>query len=280
MRTLLIPFLLAFAAGPLFAQDDEKPIKPPDREQILAWVQKLGSADEAERKEAQEKLREIGPHALLAALQPGLGKTMGGVFFPGKDVTGIRVMIDPRGAGEIIDGSWSDGESKVTYTLKSLGKGRYKLTGTKTEGKAAEAATFSDEGTMADLKKRHDFLKANVAVRVPGFALTPTGAGFPRGLTVRRALPAKHLKQLGVTVRRPEEALAYHLYLPRGVGFVVESVDKGSLAERIGLEKYDVLTRLGAKWIEKHAQLANLDTKGGVLEYVRRAKPAQTKLAR
>ena len=75
-------------------------------------------------------------------------------------------------------------------------------------------------------------------------------------------------------MRPPSEDLAYHLYLPRRVGFVVASVPPGSVAEKLGL-KFDVITKLDGKWLEKIRQL---EVKTGTLEYVRRGKTGRLKL--
>ena len=52
-------------------------------------------------------------------------------------------------------------------------------------------------------------------------------------------------------------------------------VSPGSVAEKLGLEKLDVIIKLDGKWIEK---LRQLEVKTGTLEYVRRAKTGRLKL--
>ena len=267
MRIALMILLLAC---PLLAQ--EKP-KAPDRAQVMKWLMQLSDKDAAKRKEAEAALRKITPDQWIAAVRKQHREHL--LFaFPGGQVHGLRVLIDPGGAREIISGTWTDDDSQITYKLKSLGKGRYSLTGERKVGEKL-MERIADEGTMAELKKRYEFLKADLAIRVPSFVFSPRAG---RGLTTALMNPMRRMsliESLGIAVRPPSEDLAYHLYLPRGVGFVVASVPPGSVAEKLGLEKFDVITKLDGKWLEKRAQL---EVKTGTLEYVRRARTGQLKL--
>jgi len=53
---------------------------------------------------------------------------------------------------------------------------------------------------------------------------------------------------LGARVTRPEEVLDAQLEL-RGKGLVIDSVDPGSLADRLGMQRFDILIELGGREI-------------------------------
>ncbi len=73
----------------------------------------------------------------------------------------------------------------------------------------------------------------------------------------RKARPA-----LGADVGPLDEALRYQLDLPEG-GLLVQSVEKGSLAERLGLREYDILLSLNGKPVSAAADVrAALDAEG------------------
>jgi len=256
-----------FLACPLLAQDKDKQ-KSPDRAEVMRWLLQLNSGP-AQRKEAEAALLKLTPEQLIEALRQ---TQKDHIFFSDKHgkVRGLRLLLDPGGSREIINGSWTDGDQKVTYNLKSLGKGRYKLTGSK-HNSAGDSAVFSDKGTLAELKQRHEFLKANLAIRVPSVVLH---ARTDRRILRPTAKPAP-IPSLGITVKMPSEDLAYHLYLPQGVGLLVTNVSPGSVAEKLGLKKWDVITRLDGKWIEQRSQL---NVKTGTLEYLRRTRAGRLTL--
>jgi len=56
--------------------------------------------------------------------------------------------------------------------------------------------------------------------------------------------PDRGGRSLGVVVAPVEPALRTHLRLEEGQGFVVHQVQEGSLAEKAGLRKYDVIAKL------------------------------------
>ncbi|MHC4608684.1 MAG: PDZ domain-containing protein [Planctomycetota bacterium] len=59
---------------------------------------------------------------------------------------------------------------------------------------------------------------------------------------------------LGVCVRRLPEALRAHLGLGEKEGVLVIKVQAGSLAEKAGLKKHDIILKLGKKTVEDRWQ--------------------------
>lgn len=257
MRTLLLTLLLA---APLLAQEAEesKPAKQ-EKQDKAAEIRKfietfLDGKDDKSLAELEKRL-----HAMLQ------GDELKLEFKPLIAGREMRVVFGdaPTRGQETIAGS-SNGTS---YTLKSLGGGRYKLTATQ-KVRDGEAKQITDEGTLKELSKRHTFLKGMYAVRVPMVGVTHFGPWGPAGLPVAVTLRAR----LGMHVRPPSESLSHHLELPTGAGLVVGSVTKGSRAEKLGLKEHDVLLRIDGDLVDSADQLKNLQKNEGVLEYVRRGK--------
>jgi hypothetical protein len=264
MRTLLMTLLLT---APLLAQEAEE--KKPAKQDHAAALQKLlesflESKDEKKIKEMEEHLRallEEGQELNLEFKPLITGKEMRVVF---GDV--------PLGGQETIAGS-SDATS---YTLKSLGGGRYKLTATQIAVLNGTTKQITDEGTLKELSKKHTFLKGMYAVDVPRHsAITMVDFG-----PVGRLVPETPRARLGMLVRPPSESLSHHLELPTGAGLVVGSVNKDSRAEKLGLKEHDVLLRIDGELIDSPDQLEKLAKDKGVLEYVRRGKPRKLDLAK
>lgn len=69
-------------------------------------------------------------------------------------------------------------------------------------------------------------------------------------------------RMLGVATAPVDDALRYQLDIPEG-GLLVESVEKGSLAERIGIREYDILLSLNGKPVSSATDIrAALDSEG------------------
>jgi hypothetical protein len=272
-------------ACPLVAQETEQVTK----EQVKKWFEQLQHADQAKRTEAIEALGKLDEKALRLLLevvreQAGKGfvkydefKT---VFTPMTTLT-----LAPDSPGEIIKGSWAEKGEQIDYTLKSLGKGRYKL---EAQVKGDAERTVKDEGTMDELKGRHKFLKAVVALVTPtpewrlttdlrqaGWAEWPSSRDLSVVYGPKKAAKPQSLRGLGVTVKPPSEELGYHLYLPQGVGLVIDKVKPGSKGEKLGLKRFDVLTKIGGEYVENSRQLQNPK---GTLELVRRGKPLEIEI--
>ncbi|MFQ5506106.1 MAG: HEAT repeat domain-containing protein [Planctomycetota bacterium] len=62
--------------------------------------------------------------------------------------------------------------------------------------------------------------------------------------------------RLGIRVHEVSEELGSFLDLPEGVGLMIDEVLDDSLAERLGLEEGDLLTRLNGRWIRDAASVA------------------------
>lgn len=273
-RALALFAALLLTAGALRAQEKPKKNEPaqrePDLAQVLKWIEQVTDEDEGTRTAARDELLKWKAR-VVELLQTGLRSDRP---FARGGKGGMIVLLDPKGPGETMTGEWATDEEKIRYTLKSLGQGRYQLEATRSrvsDGKTIEV--FKDEGSLAELKKKHDFLGSAMALRVP------FPAGLPsdplEGIMERSGKKPRSVESLGVTVRRPSEDLAHHLYLPSGVGFVVESVRKDSPADKLGLKRFDLLVKLDGRYLEDSKQL---DTKTGVIEYVRRAREGRLRL--
>ncbi|MHC5052450.1 MAG: hypothetical protein ACYTGK_17800, partial [Planctomycetota bacterium] len=248
MRTLLLTTLIL--AAPLLAQeaDEQEPPKrveqtKPTKQDKAAEIRKLvetffDGQDEQKIEELVARLRELyQADEVKLAFRPVESQQLRLVFGG-----------SPQGGQETIAGS-SDGTS---YTLKSLGGGRYELTATQ-EVRDGESRQITDEGTLKELRKKYGFLKTMLGVGLYGgdrlnwgdrinwvqFTDTPTA-------------------RLGVFVRPPSKSLSHHLELPTGAGLVVATVTKGSRAERLGLKEHDVLLRIDGDLIDSPDQLGKL----------------------
>ena len=265
MRSLMLLSLILTTSTAL-AQEKPKP----DKAQVKKWIQMLSSEDAAKRDEAVSALRDLGPAGFEAMLEALREKS------PGTQV----VKIDPKGmegwtfldgtdgsVKETMRGSVRDGEARIEYTLNSLGAGRYRLSATRRTGD--DEAKIKDEGTLAELRKRHSFLKDMRGIRF---------AEFPFKLQRIRAEPqATPIRSLGITVRPVPEVLGYHLFLPAKVGYVVETVEKGGRGEKLGLQRFDVLTRSDGRWVQSTDQLARA---GAEIGYLRRAREPREQSAK
>lgn len=259
MRTLLLTLILA---APLLAQQAEEQAPGQQAEQgeiqkkrdKAAEIRKLVESfvdckDKKRLEELEKRLRELlKDDSLWFDFQPIKAEEMRLVF---SDHT-------PDG-NETIAGSFAG----TSYTLKSLGGGKYKLTA-KQKLADNEFKEITDEGTLKELRKKYPFLKSmGAAVWTIG---TPLAIGplvsFTDGPEPR----------LGMLVRPPSESLSHHLELPTGAGLVVGSVTRGSRAEKLGLKEHDVLLRIDGELIDSPEQLKKLHRDKGKLEYVRRGK--------
>lgn len=80
-----------------------------------------------------------------------------------------------------------------------------------------------------------------------------------RSLTL--ALPSQKMEKgtyLGVSTSRVGGALREHLKLQKGVGLVVETVEKDSPAASAGLQQFDILQKLNDQWLINNEQMAVL----------------------
>ncbi|MHC4933067.1 MAG: PDZ domain-containing protein [Planctomycetota bacterium] len=279
MRYFLISLMLA---APLLAQET----KEDEKALVRKWFKQLQDPDEAKQKEAARELAKMGEKALPLLLEVARERSTESSKLKRKlplewtsgwtdktpQVGDWKVLLQPGGPGEVISGSWSDGDTKGTYSLTSIGKGRYRLKA-KTEGEAE--STIKDEGTLVELKRRHAFLKGQAGTIIfPSPRLT---THLKDGEWVVATADSLHVVQekdplssLGVRVARPTDELAYHLYLPQGVGFVVGEIAKGSRAEKMGLKRFDVLVKINGEHLESERQLKGAK---GKLEILRRGKP-------
>jgi len=280
MRTLM---LLALLAAPLLAQEQGKDEKEPaaapaedaaqkakaDRiiEAILGFETDEGAKLNAElkglsRQELEEVLKalerrgDINGHFIFESGEP-------------QELNGIFVRSDGTAVCETITGQ-KDGTS---YTLKSLGEGRFHLEATQKDERGGETKT-TDDGTLAELQKKYAFLEGAVGVGWPSFFdtafLSDTGHGLGGSA---RWTGAEAAGTLGVLVHPASEELRYHLALPTGAGLIVEKVLPDSRAEKLGLKQFDVLLRFDGELIDSPQQAGRIARAAGKLEIVRRGKP-------
>lgn len=262
MRILTV---LIFCAA-LWAQDPKEPAPAPVpakakletlQKQLEEIAARLASPDPEVRAKAMTELRE---------LVPGLENQVVSEFHvETRDIVpgaGMRVVIGGLGGGsETMNGTWKEDGRTGTYSLKSLGDGTYELKA-KLEGEGETAKVIEDKGLLADLRKKHPFLK-DFMVLSP----VPFRFGVPAEFEVK-VRPGI----VGVRVRPPSEELRHHLELVAGAGLVIDHVLPGSRAEKLGLRRFDILTRIDGEVVEDRRQVKRLMEPEVTLEYVRRAQ--------
>lgn len=104
-----------------------------------------------------------------------------------------------------------------------------------------------------------------------------------RGARERPAAPLPG-HALGVRARRPEPVLNAQLEL-RGRGLVIDAVEKGSLAEHLGCQPFDVLVELNGVEVRDFRDVAHAlegrdDAEGATARVVRRGRPLDLKTAK
>ena len=199
-----------------------------DRQTALAEiVRQLETGDPGERAKALEKLRSLAEPRTAPEVSVGFLDMIG---------------VDASG-GETMSGSRSVNGKRTDYTLRSLGKGRYRLEASISDAHGEKSAV-RDEGTLAELRKKYEFLGDVGAMVVP--------LQWPQSRPEREA----SLPGLGIKVKRPGQDLSWHFYVPPGVGFVVTEVDPQSLGEELGLKPHDLLLKIDGRPIEGRRELA------------------------
>ncbi len=118
---------------------------------------------------------------------------------------------------------------------------------------ASQAASANQAGTLqkgnvrfsiADGRLRvndanviaNDIETTNGVIHVIDTVLMPPAPAKPRGA-----------KYFGIGSERPSKAIAYQLGLDRHKSLLVTSVTKGSAAERAGLKRYDIITKVAGR---------------------------------
>lgn len=255
MRTLLWTLLLV---APLLAQEAEEkePAKPDKAAEIRKLVETyFEGKDERKLEELEKRLRALlKVHDFELKFKP---------------VTAKEIFLYASPAGQETISGTANGTS---YTLKSLGGGRYKLTATQ-KTRDDETKQITDEGTLKELRKKYGFLEGMFGIGVPMRSVAAIES-------FRRQYREAPRLRLGMLVRPPSESLAHHLELPTGAGLVVGSVNKDSRAEKLGLKEHDVLLRIDGDLIDSPDQLKKLNSSKGMLEYVRRGKPRTLDLSK
>lgn len=164
---------------------------------------------------------------------------------------------NPGSTGITSSSRWSmairDGDESIEFEADDEGA---RATVTREEADGTESIdTFEAESldqfreTFPDLSKRLGLDDVQANGPWGGFRIGP-GLGMARpskGLDTRgfdpEELDANRLpkKRLGILCGEVPRVLSRHLELPERVGIVVEEVESGSAAERLGLAPYDIL---------------------------------------
>jgi len=251
MKQLLV-LLTLLACLPLFAHAQAPEQKPIDA-QIAKLIDKLQAAPAEKHPALLKQLTE-------------LLRKRGGAAFGFGTMPGIIVEIGARGPSESMSGNWvgSQGE-KGTYTLKSVGKGAYKLEARITAADGT-MSNIKDEGKMPGLQKKYRFLKEWTFM---------APRAIPVGISIATP-PTVRVNKLGVTLRRPSADLEYHLKLATETSWIIDKVAPGSRAEKLGLKRHDLLVGADAADLSDLATLRNA-TKS--LSVVRRAKAKPARIA-
>jgi hypothetical protein len=242
MRWIVILLLL----GSFVQAEDPKSLS---LEEVIGLVE---ASSGPHRDEILRKLRSLQESRSTARVTTGFLDSIG---------------VDASGS-EVMSGSRSVNGKRTDYTLRSLGKGRYKLEASTSDANG-EKSRVKDEGTLAELRKRYEFL-GDV-----GAMVLPLRFSRPPVEQARIGIP-----ELGIKVKRPGADLAWHFFVPPGVGFVVTDVDPLSLGHKLGLKPHDLLLKIDGRPIEGKTQLAAIAKGRGKLEAIRRAKPVQIEFPR
>jgi len=227
----------------------------------------LAAKDPAERQAIARKLTDL----VLAQTLRGRVVDAGGRFVADAVTT---VSMLPRQGGETIKGSWADGERSASWTLTKEEGDRYRLTAKVSATDGTSEQNVSDEGTLAELTRRHSFLEGTSFFGVLEGAdrVQFTHSPAPRRDTVSEA-------DLGLELAEATDDLRHQFWLPVGVGWVVRSVAPGSPAARAGLEPFDLITKVGDAWLEHAESLRDPERRAVTLTVLRRGKERQIELA-
>ena len=167
-----------------------------------------------------------------------------------------RLREGMLGTGGSFQGSVDTGDLRMKYTRDGDGKVRVEVTRDgKTETYEAESdeALKSAHPDVAELVRKY-FGDVRISTRVlpaplgewPGFriGLRP-GTPAPREAPLREkdSSPPEGFR-LGIWLGEMSEPLRAHLGLAEGQGLLVESVVPGSLADRLGMQRFDVVLTL------------------------------------
>jgi hypothetical protein len=276
-------------------------------EDAAALVKKLGSEDYAAREEAQKKLVAMGEKA-VPALEEALKSDDLEVR--------LRAGRALRAIGAEAKKADEPAQPAPDQPPARAGQVRGKVSVTITEMVDGKLETKTYEGaSLEELTEKHPELKAHLGggrfqLRVGGpgdFDMDMDKFwsdwnrdfdGFDEDIRkwqddarrqfdemrrwMDRARPQRARPDAGVTLTlgvrayRPPAVLDAQLDL-RGRGLVIEAVEKGSLGDRLGLERFDVLTELNGKEIDGADDVAlalhGLGDAKATAKVVRRAEP-------
>lgn len=250
-QTLVILTLIAFLPLAALAQEPEVQIA-----ELLKQIEKAPTEEQA---------------ALLKKLIELLHKRGAAPFGVGP---GIIVQLGTRFPSESMSGSWvgSQGE-KGNYTLKTIGKGVYKLDAKITARDGTESA-IKDEGKLPALHNKYPFLREFkfVSPRTTSPLEARLLVQWPRTKT---ATPLK-VDTLGVMVRRPSPDLEYHLKLPAETTWIVTQVTPGTRADKLGIKRHDLLVGADS---DDLSDLKTLRNAAKSISIIRRAKAKQMRIS-
>jgi hypothetical protein len=277
MRGLLLTCAALALGGLAWALDDD----------VEGWIKDLGSADPKTRESAAENLEKAGERArpaLESAVNSEdpevaseanhlLKRLSGGPRDQGnktKPQPGRRPMVRMSSTRVIVDRNGN------TTSIQEDSAGRVIVKETK-DGNTEEFAAESREAfteKYPEVAKRYGLDKdASGLSLLPGKG-TPEEEELQKQIEELRRQAEEKLKKkqeeklpgsrrmLGVATAPVDDALRYQLDIPEG-GLLIESVEKGSLAERLGIREYDILLALNGKPISSATDIrAALEAEG------------------
>lgn len=297
-------FLLA-ALALLPVQGHAFLLQEPDRIQEL--IRKLGAEDYATREQATEELRRIGKPA-RAALQkaaedsedPEVRERAQALLdekprpekpaprrvplpAPGRPGLGGGTSLSVRTVNG--DSTYSirpgDGQPALTFHKTALGRVKLESTDEKNEAVTAEAATLEDflkdHAALAQkfgvTESGIDYAGARVSFKgqaMPDFA-------FPRFPQPPRRVPppppaAEKAPADGAVLDEVDDSVRAQLDLPEGQGAVVARIVPGSVAERLGLRRSDIVLEIDGRRIASPESAKGLLTPESRVTLLRKGK--------
>ena len=259
-------------------------------------IDRLGHDDYAVREDATKKLIAMGAKA-VPALEKALksddlevrlraGRALRAIRGDAARAGSDREPVDERGKrgprrGQIFPGNGMGSQTQIEMT-----DGKVKVTVTETKDGKRTVKTYEGE-SLEELKKKHPELRDKLGTfrfRTLGRDRLDTDRFFKdfwdsdlrkemqemerlwermrraRGNSLRGwrgGLVQPGQSILGARVSAPSPVLNAQLGL-RGRGLVVQMVEKGSLADRLGLEKYDILLSLNDQAVKSPNEVLGL----------------------
>lgn len=210
---------------------------------LLKELEESGLLDEEQLARLRDLMKR--PEGLMPAPGGAFGRSMGGEFHGSIDTGDRRVEVNRDADGHVKVDVTENGETK-TYEADSM------------------EALKKEHPEIHDLVAKHFLFLDGQNGFFGRFHFGPFGRGGPpmpglpgglrgpstpgeRPLTEKGGeLPPDGFR-LGVWIGQMTDPLRYQLDLADGVGLLVESIVPGSLADRIGMQRFDVLVSVNGE---------------------------------